>query len=73
MADVTAKVRLDRKVWNSDGQVSLLFQPDYQNPANAAWAEATPHLSLSMTVKGDVGEHFQQGESYDLLFRKAQA
>jgi len=69
MVDVTAKIKCTRKEpWGSTGDVALEFQPDYQDGRNKEWATATPALSLTMTVKSSVAEHFEQGRAYTLTF-----
>lgn len=68
MVSVTAKVKLETKTQNGPDAFSLGFQPDYADGRNAEWAAFTPHLSLSMTVKREVAEHFQQGAAYTLTF-----
>ncbi len=68
---VTAKVKLNVKSEHGEGDdryAVLSFAPDYQDGRNAAWALATPHLHLEMTVRGDVGDLFQAGKSYTLTF-----
>lgn len=72
---VTAKVRLQSKVVNGDednpNRTALLqFAPDYTDGRNKEWAAATPALSLSMTVKGDVGDNFEAGDKFTLTFEK---
>lgn len=67
MTAVTAKVVCTGHSIAGDA-VALAFSPDYADGRNAEWAVATPHLSLSMTVKADVGEHFQLGSAYTLTF-----
>lgn len=64
---VTAKIHCASKV-SSGGQSVLTFAPDYADPRNAAWAAATPHLSLTMTVKDYVAPAFEAGKSYTLTF-----
>lgn len=70
--DVTAKVVVTSKQIAGEGtqyeQVSLGFMPDYADGRNKAWAVATPSLSLNMTVKPEVAEHFRQGDTYTLTF-----
>jgi hypothetical protein len=74
MGDVTAKVVCTSKSMWADGETaSLAFGPDYAEGANAAWAAATPALSLSMTVKGGVSELFEQGRAYTLVFQSESA
>lgn len=70
--NVTAKVTLSSKQTTGEGTayeaVMLGFMPDYADGRNKAWAIATPSLSLNMTVKPDVAEHFRQGAAYTLTF-----
>lgn len=70
--DVTAKVVVETKQVQNEGttyeQVYLGFAADYTDGRNKAWAAATPSLSVAMTVKPDVAEHFDQGGTYTLTF-----
>jgi hypothetical protein len=68
MTAVTAKVECTRYDTGWQDSVALTFSPDYADGRNADWAAATPALSLSMTVKADVAEHFKQGGKYTLTF-----
>lgn len=68
---ITAKVKCTRKQPHSENAgspVVLEFQPDYAQGRNAEWAEATPALSLTMTVKADVAKRFEYGQPYTLQF-----
>lgn len=68
---ITAKVKLDRKREIDGDQVELWISPDYQDGRNREWAEATPNLSLNMTVKGDVADSFGEvGDRFTLTFEK---
>jgi hypothetical protein len=67
-AAVTAKVECTRRTPGYNDSVMLSFGPDYQSGRNAEWAEATPSLSLQMTVKASVAENFELGSSYTLTF-----
>lgn len=51
-----------------DRHVVLRFEPDYADGRNAAWAVATPHLQLAMTVQGHVADQLEPGASYTLSF-----
>jgi hypothetical protein len=70
--NVTAKVVVSGNVTTGQGtayeQVNLSFTPDYADGRNKEWAVATPGLSLSMTVKPEVAEHFPQGKAFTLTF-----
>lgn len=72
MTDVTAKVVVTKAETLSEGtdyeQVSLGFAPDYADGRNKEWAVATPVLTLAMTVKPEVAEHFPQGKAFTLTF-----
>jgi hypothetical protein len=68
MTAVTAKIVCTTKTVQSDGSANLSFSPDYADARNKQWAAATPSLSLSMTVKGDVEAEFEQGDKYTLTF-----
>jgi len=63
----TAKVKLASKEPLGTSQVTLRFEPDYQDDRNREWAEATPTLQLTMNVRGDVAENFEPG-AYTLTF-----
>jgi len=67
-AAVTAKVECTGRSVPYEGEVALSFGPDYADGRNAEWAAATPHLSLSMTVNDEAGQHFQLGGTYTLTF-----
>lgn len=64
---ITAKVCVSSKSVGENG-TNLSFYADYADGRNQAWAVATPNISLSMTVKNDVGELFEQGGRYTLTF-----
>lgn len=67
----TGKAPSGQPTENPEDQTWMLsFGPDYADGANAEWAAATPSLSLSMTVKASVAEHYAVGESWDLAFTK---
>lgn len=71
MATVTAKVICTNNDANNaggPGSHTVTFAPDYADGRNAEWAAATPSLSLTMTVKADVAEHFPQGKRLTLAF-----
>lgn len=68
---VTAKVVCSTKNESGEGDsrhAVVTFQPNYADGRNAEWALATPHLSLSMTLKGAVADRFEQGKAYTLQF-----
>lgn len=67
---ITAKVRCTSKIETPGGGALLSFHPDYQDGRNSDWAQATPSLSLSMTVNEDAAEHFEQGQAYTLTFER---
>lgn len=69
MANVTAKIKVDSKsAPQYHDQQTITFSPDYNDGRNKEWAEATPSLSLSITVKGSVAEHFEVGQAFTLTF-----
>lgn len=65
---VTAKVYCSSKtVWSkSNGGASFRFAVDYADGRNKEWAQATPTLSLEMSVKDE--NLFEVGTSYTLTF-----
>lgn len=67
---VTAKVKVSRRDELSDGQISLEFQADYDDGRNEEWAKYTPGMSITTTMRGEVAEHFQQGDAFTLTFEK---
>lgn len=69
MGSFTAKVKVTNRVLNTDtGDVTLSFMPDYAEGRNSDWAAKTPALSLSMTVKGDVGGEIDVNDCFTLTF-----
>lgn len=64
----TAKVQISSKQDNTSGPVAVVFQPDYAQGRNKEWAEATPALALSMTVKPELAEQLAQGQRFTLTF-----
>lgn len=69
MAQVTAKVKVTDRRRLGDEEVTVSFGPDYdENGRNAAWAAATPALSLVMTVNGKVANQFEMGQTGTLTF-----
>lgn len=68
---ITAKVKCVSKT--EQGESALLtFGADYNDGRNAEWAYYTPALSLTMTVKGDVGNHFEPGQAFTLTFEPSE-
>jgi hypothetical protein len=68
---VTAKVVCSQKVETGEGdsrQALVSFLPDYGADRNKEWALATPHLSLSMTLKGPAADLFEHMQPYTLTF-----
>ncbi len=71
---ITAKIQCQSKLETGDGdkrQTALTFVPDYTDGRNAEWALYTPGLALTMTVKGIVGDRFEQGKAYTLTFEES--
>lgn len=66
---MTAKVRCVSKMEFPNGDyVQVAYAPDYDDGANAEWANATPSLMLTMNVKKSVAENIEQGGKYTLTF-----
>jgi hypothetical protein len=68
---VTAKVVCSQKVESGEGdsrQALVSFLPDYGADRNKEWAAATPHLALSMTLKGSAADLFEAHQAYTLTF-----
>lgn len=80
---VTARARLSRvtplhrRTVDGDDlvvdEVALEFHADYSDNRNAAWARATPALSVHMTVLPEVAADFTAGAAYTLTFTPAEA
>ena len=69
---VTAKVKCTNKTEQGNGSWALAFFADYADGRNKEWADATPSLYLTMTVKPDKGELFELGTAYTLTFEADQ-
>jgi hypothetical protein len=68
---ITAKIICQSKNETGEGdtrQTAVSFLPDYADGRNKQWSLYTPSLSLSMTLKGDVADRFEQGKAYTLQF-----
>jgi hypothetical protein len=68
---ITAKVICYRKDVTSQSDLrgaTVHFSPDYADGRNQEWAQATPSLSLTMTLNGDAAELFEQNKCYELRF-----
>lgn len=66
---ITAKVALAVKTMYP-GTTKLEFLPDYADGRNKEWAASTPSLNLAMTVTPEIGERFQAGKKYTLMFEE---
>lgn len=64
-----AKVVLSNVTVSPNG-AQLSFYPDYQDGRNKEWAESTPTLNLSMTVKNELVEKLglEIGQRFTLTF-----
>ena len=72
---ITAKIVCHKKTETGVGeqrQIVAEFQAKYANGENE-WAVYTPQLSLSMTLKGVVGDQFAVGKAYTLTFEEDSA
>lgn len=69
---VTAKIKCTAvEPTVGDDTVSVYFGADYDNnEANKEWSKYTPALNIAMVLKGGVAEHFNAGDTFDLLFVK---
>lgn len=65
---ITAKVKVSSKQPQGEGSTSLAFGADYADDRNKEWAEFTPGISISMSVKNSVAEHFELGQAFTLTF-----
>ena len=54
----------------SPARARVGFSPDYADGRNKAWADATPSLSLNMTLNGAVANSFVLGQRYTLTFNE---
>lgn len=67
---ITAKVICNSKLITGAGehrQAVVKFSANV-TPENKAWSLYTPALQLEMTLKGDVADRFEPGQSYTLTF-----
>jgi hypothetical protein len=64
----TAKVKVQAKNNRTDVQTTVAFQPDYDAGRNAEWSEWTPAMSLSMTIKNELADRLEAGQTYTLTF-----
>lgn len=70
---VTAKIVCQSKTESGTGderQVQVTFAPDYADGRNKEWSLYTPSLSLSMALRGEVADRFQQGGRFTLMFEE---
>lgn len=67
---VTAKVKVSSITPNGDDQSTVSFTADYADDRNKEWALYTPAMSIVMTVKNSVLEHFAVGDAFTLEFVK---
>lgn len=70
MTTITAKATVTNVV-ESETQVTVYMGADYgteADPINQEWAPYTPALSLAMSVKPSVAEHFPVGGHFTLTF-----
>lgn len=68
---ITAKIVCQGKTEQGEGenrQTLVTFAPDYADGRNKEWSLYTPHLSLSMTLKGEVADRFEVGQAFTLQF-----
>lgn len=68
---ITARVVCSNKTENGEGEhrtAHASFLPDYADGRNKEWANATPSLSLSMTLNAHAADLFRQGQAYELRF-----
>ena len=68
MTKTTAVATLHTKTQNSDGQTTLGFAADYNDPRNKVWSKYTPAFSVNMVVLDEVAEQFKHGETYVVTF-----
>ena len=73
---ITAKVRCDQVEKSGEGdarQALVRMVPNYTDPANKAWAAATPYLDFRLTTVGDAADLFEPGANYTVQFVKDEA
>lgn len=71
MADVTAKVKCTSKTIYGATGAHFKFSVDYADGRNKAWAQATPTLSLEISVAN--ADLFEVGKPYTLTFSADEA
>lgn len=73
MSAITAKVQVGTRIENRDANdnvysVNLQFFADYADDRNKEWSYATPAISVQMTVRPEVAEHFPANGRFTLTF-----
>ncbi|MFE9834091.1 hypothetical protein ACFYP4_02910 [Streptomyces sp. NPDC005551] len=69
--NITAKALVtDKRQWGEgeDRGATIGFGVDYADDRNREWAYYTPSLSVQMSVRGDVADHFEIGQPFTLTF-----
>lgn len=68
----TAKVKVNGKtdLHAETPYVQVTFEPDYAQGRNADWALATPSMSLGMSVKRELADSLNRGDTFTLTFER---
>ena len=67
----TAKVECTRMTETGEGddrQANVTFEADYNDGRNKEWSRYTPHLNVSMTLKGTAADLVKVDTAYILTF-----
>lgn len=67
MSKFTAAVRAYKIPLQGD-YTTINFSPDYQSEENKAWAMATPSLNFMMSVKNEVADTIENGQTFLVTF-----
>lgn len=65
---ITAKVVLQSKTPQGEGQEQLTFGPDYADGRNQEWSKYTPSLGVWLNVLTEVADNFELQGKYTLTF-----
>lgn len=64
---ITAKVFVSQKNENTVN-TQLKITADYAEGRNKSWSDATPHLSMEITVNKEVAKLLNVGDRFTLIF-----
>ncbi len=68
---LTAKAVVSGLINNGNGQTTVQFRGDYDDPMNKEWAKWTPVFNLQMVVKDELVNNFKHNQSFTVTFNPA--